>query len=138
MNYTREEIMNMDGQALNRAVAEQVMGYTIYHYDKDYEENCYFMLMNDEFDPVEPLDGRRKTEEEAWNDCPDFSGSISAAWEVVEKIGETWEVKVFNRNGWTCYISSSLDEGYNYRETGDTAPLAICRTALLATMEETP
>jgi hypothetical protein len=71
----------MTDSELNRALAE-LMGYTIYHYDKDYEENCYFMLMDTDFDPVEPDDGRRKTEERAWNDTPDYCTDPAASLEV--------------------------------------------------------
>ncbi|MFB6364497.1 hypothetical protein ACFCP7_10585 [Paenibacillus elgii] len=67
------------------------MNWQIYHYDKDFEERCYFMLVDENFDAIaadyaDPRNGERKTEAEAWDDCPDFSRDISAAWEVEAKI----------------------------------------------------
>lgn len=54
----------------------KLLGYTVYHYDKDYAKNCYFMLMDAEFDPVVTSSfraGERKTEDEAWSDAPGFT-----------------------------------------------------------------
>lgn len=47
----------------------QALGWSVYHYDKDVESRCYYMLMDHEFDPVVIFDGERKTEEEAWDDA---------------------------------------------------------------------
>lgn len=52
----------------------QALGYTIYHYDKDYRENCYYMLMDPNGDPViAGRSGERKTEAGAWDDAPNFT-----------------------------------------------------------------
>lgn len=74
----------------NAVVAEKVMGWHVYHYDKDIPECCYYMLMDEKFDPV--VDevgwnaGARETEQEAWNDNKSWTTDISAAWEVIEAL----------------------------------------------------
>ncbi len=49
----------------DRALA---LGYTMYHYDKDVESRCYFMLVDPDGDYS---DKERKTEAEAWEDFED-------------------------------------------------------------------
>jgi hypothetical protein len=55
-----------------------------------------------------------------------YSIAIFSAWMVVEKMGYPiiWQEPDF----WVCSFG-------NYRATADTAPLAICRAALLASLE---
>lgn len=67
-----------------------------------------------------------------------YSTDIAAAWEVVEKIAHNasnelarkqgfsyWQLNAYPDKGWACRIGSiSIN--------ADTAPLAICRVALLA------
>jgi len=90
---TRDEILAMKpGRELTKLVAIHVMKYQIYHYDKDRKENCYYMLVDEEgnavTDEIGLHAGERKTEEEAWDDCPKFSEDITAAWEAEAKIAE--------------------------------------------------
>lgn len=81
-----------DGRkALNRAIAER-LGYSVYHYDKGY--NDYYMLMDPSWNPAwESFTGirfsevskagiragERKTEAEAWLDAPDWTGDLELA-----------------------------------------------------------
>ena len=112
---TREEILAMKpGRELDALVATKVMGYKTPYNDSFIQVEDGMMHY---FDPSE---------------------NITAAWEVVEKVGQSAEVKVFNRSGWTCYISSNLDLGFNFRATGETAPEAIAKCCLLAVMEDKP
>lgn len=141
---TRDEIEAMPaGRELDRLVAEKVMGWSIYRYDKDIPENCYFMLVTEQYDPVtEDMGlraGERKTEEEAWNDNYHFSTDISAAWEVVEKIGEKrFDVEIMRRTDGryfaTCIkVGNPLkDRLFEVHAEAGAAPLAICKAALLA------
>jgi hypothetical protein len=70
------------------------------------------------------------------NFLPDYSGDMNAAWMVVEKLcNETGcdVVKVCKRDpevrgNWSCNF------GRGFEAFGETAPLAICRAALLAVM----
>ena len=74
--------------------------------------------------------------EGAWEGyvIPDYSTSISAAWEVVEKLGVNDFVHLSWMPGhklWTCSLDSTMFGGYiNLSVEADTAPLAICRAAL--------
>lgn len=141
---SREQILAMEpGRELDKLVAIHVMGYSMYHYDKDVEENCYYMLVDDELDPVAEWEsynirqGERKSEEEAWRDCPKYSESISSAWEVVGKMRKTHWVDISGGlklelvSPYTCQIGTYGVPGSLYAE-GDTAPEAICKASLLA------
>lgn len=69
------------------------------------------------------------------NFLPDYSGDMNVAWSVLEKHIKTSD-SVFNpfvektSKGFSCSF-----DGINYAWECETAPLAICRAALLAVME---
>jgi hypothetical protein len=78
----------------------------------------------------------------------DYSGNIAAAWKVVEKlnqkgmcvlVSELVPYRQFEENLSGCEITPLSDDEESEPETikasADTAPLAICRAALLAVME---
>ena len=80
----------------------KLLGYTVYHYDKDVGESCYYMLMTPDFEPVADLwhEGQRKTEAEAWNDMPQFSSDGNAMLllnDMLEELG--WEITLVYRCG---------------------------------------
>ena len=66
-----------------------------------------------------------------WDDeqpvYPEVSTSISAAWEVVEKL-RRHIFQLSDDEGWCCTFSM------RFNAKADTAPLAICRAALRATV----
>lgn len=139
---TREEILAKEpGPELDKLIAEHVMGWSIYRYDKDVPERCYYMLVDKSFDPV--VDGgywnagERKTEEEAWKDNRPFSTDISAAWEVVTHLmNDRKDVIVqcvsFEVNRlFDCAIYEHEEEVAVTSMLGS-APEAICKAALLA------
>lgn len=145
---TREKILSMPvGREMDKLIAIHVMGWQMYQYDKDIEENCYFMLVDDEFEPVAEWEGysvkqgERKTEEEAWRDNRKFSTDISAAWEVCEIFRE----KLFSKR--KRYMDElqrviSADRGLKNALIvwPDVfwwiSPSAICRAALLTTLQD--
>lgn len=71
--------------------------------------------------------------------CPHYSTDIAAAWEVAERvrltvtpaIGHGWEAAWCNASGSgeRNWVGTTNGRKWHY---GDTAPLAICRAALLA------
>ena len=69
-------------------------------------------------------------------DLPKYSASISAAWEVVEKLkAEGMTVDIQSRTpGWTVVVDELHDLGVEVR--APTAPLAICFAALKAVTGE--
>lgn len=140
MTLTREEILAMEpGPELDKLIAEHVMGWSIYRYDKDVPKRCYYMLVDKSFDSV--VDdgswnaGERKTEEEAWKDNRSFSTDISAAWEVVTQLKlNNWEFIIASEDDKidvTFYWDAHRMEGAIF---GGTAPEAICKAALLAVL----
>lgn len=62
---------------LNIKIAK-MLGYTMYHYDKDHPDKCYYELWDSQGEPV-VLRGERKTETEAWNDAPNWSEDVALA-----------------------------------------------------------
>ncbi|MCG7406759.1 hypothetical protein MH117_04955 [Paenibacillus sp. ACRRX] len=136
--YTREQILSMPvGRELNKLAATEVMGWLMYHYDKDVAENCYYVLVDEEFESVSnALDPECETEEEAWNHCPDFSGDIAAAWELVKILSKKYGVEVYENAG-----PSSECKLYPRGKTpihviSATTTEAITKAAILAMMEK--
>lgn len=104
MNYTQEQLRKIDA-----LVAEHIMGHEMEGFrikNKGVHDECgnWYPILT-----------------------PYYSTDISAAWEVVKKLG-TWPQvmeKAENYYKWTIgYI------GENYTGEADTAPLAICLAAL--------
>jgi hypothetical protein len=134
---TKEEILKMySGRELDILIAK-VMGYSVYHYDKDHPDNCYYMLVDEHFDQVAPYEGwrsgERKTEELAWEDCPEFSSDVSLAMELVEHLrrkGFGFSLRMDNIIWAELY---GLGLGY-FTCVGYTVPEAICKATLLASL----
>ena len=63
---------------------------------------------------------------------PNYSTDISDAWQVVEKFYSMGLNKYSNGKEWRAYLVADID-GKNADGLGvaDTAPLAICRAALI-------
>lgn len=125
MNLTREEIENMPaGREMDALVwmslNDQHPDLSMCRFvDGEYQPNSGYP-----FGHISP---------------PRYSTGISAAWEVVEKLhlmvrpsilSGNWVAMKFER----VYLSGKW-EGVG-EATADTAPLAICRAALLATLEK--
>ena len=75
---------------------------------------------------------------EHWHRYPDYSTSISDAWEVWEKLPMDSQGLLIAR----CSVANADEyqaaihvQGDAVWVSGDTAPLAICRAALISTME---
>jgi hypothetical protein len=129
------------GPELNALVATVVMGYTVYHYDKDHAANCYYMLMDVEFNPIvwmKDRAGERTTEAEAWADSPDFSHDWNAIRLIVDKLrADKFELKTnmsmdgygatFLRDWYTGAISTLHVTSYS-----DDLAHAVCLAALQA------
>ena len=64
-------------------------------------------------------------------DLPWFSTDIEAAWEVVGRLGEICEIQWHPQSepAWRAIIKLYGPDGW--AAYGDTAPLAICRAALM-------
>lgn len=68
-------------------------------------------------------------------DEPCYSTDISAAWQVVEKLRETWAIELHGREGvWNCLVEEGDEVTAHFIATAeaDTASLAICLAALKA------
>jgi hypothetical protein len=123
---TKDEIMNMSaGQEMDTLVAEKVMKF---HLDYEFADMLGAPTVKELGDKYDE-----------WGLLPLYSTEIDAAWEVVEKLKDRWGIVNIEyshsapiaRERWTAYFDIDFD---GFMGFGDTAPLAICRAALLATL----
>lgn len=131
---TKDEILNMPaGEELDTLVAEKVMGWRKEH-EKDWR------------DVWRGADGRYQHPTgryDGYEDREDFhtinwhpSESILWVWEVVEKFYSMKLDKYSNGEEWRCYLVTERDgKNVDANATADSAELAICRAALLTTLE---
>ena len=100
------------GPKLDALIAEKVMGWGHWD-DPDYPDAPY------------PMSG-------------DFAPSlkIGITWEVVEKLAPHWWLELYGGDGnWKAVLRSCRNKGVvpiRHSATATTAPLAICRAAILA------
>ena len=112
---TKDEIRNMPaGREMDELIAHKIMGY---------------------------IDGKKthQTAKGYWwstTHIPNYSSGISSSWEVVDEFYSMTLDKYSNGAEWICYIVGERDgKNTDGNSTADTAPLAICRAALLTTLE---
>ncbi len=109
-----------DLRKIDALVAEKVMGLTV-------REDPEYL---DEWEYVVPW---KRGRPDQWDRVPLYSSSIAAAWEVVEKLKrELGDLLLRNQGaGWLAnFYDESL--GLYHAEHGETAPVAICLSALAA------
>ncbi len=136
---TREAVLAMEaGAEMDALVATRVMGWTN---PTGFEARWHCNGVElDSLHAVEGGGGDYYQPDQAWQPSTD----IAAAWEVVEKCeqdGVWWKVcPVLDGNGGitTEKICIMTHHGNRFAASAPTAPLAICRAALLATLEPTP
>lgn len=91
----------MSDSEINIEVAKR-LGYSVYHYDKDYASQNYFTLMDETGEEVIlGRTGERKTAPEAWEDALEWSTNLNLAIDLVagmpvaiEKSGNDWKVVI--------------------------------------------
>lgn len=118
------------GRELDILIAEKVMGepkptYTHEHVDVFsivYSEGKSWCCYPDFF----------KGDICEWSPKP-FSSSILLAWEVVEKMGPSYELKAIHHPSGTVHRATFWRGMMGFPVEAETAPLAICRSALLTT-----
>ena len=123
---TNEEILKKPaGHELNKLIAEFVFGMKL---EKNHGfAGGYYWVGNGILFGEMPAQG-----------TPDYSTNISAAWEVAGKVAnEDSDLSVhitgeYPRGFWRCIFENAF---VNYDVTAETAPLAICRAALMAVMK---
>lgn len=117
---------------MDALVAERVLGLSLEHLPVVYEE------------------GNTEDGKDGWSGfvCPRcrrpadmldepcvkrYSTDIAAAWKVVEKINRMWAITRLPSEN--IYQAAFIDRAPLLEVAAETAPLAICRAALLAVME---
>lgn len=132
----RDEILNMPaGRDLDALIAEKVMGWTRETYWVATLTIATGQREDEERSGLMGPDGIRDVD-----NYPCYSDDIAAAWEVVEKLRYEYSITVETTRTRRQEILAGFFVPNSYKPTAravaDTAPLAICRAALLAAMEE--
>lgn len=142
---TRDEILNMPaGREMDVLISDKVFGMRL---EKNYGlAGGYYWVGNGVHFGERPA-----------NDVEEYSTDIAAAWKVVEKISEMllseklsapngYNYLTLSQLGYKTGYAASFDclfndnwyediTEYKFAARAETAPLAICRAALLAVME---
>jgi ABA sandwich protein len=114
---TNDEILNMPaGREMDALIAEKVMGHEV---KRD------VVMWREGNASLEPYS-------EGFTVLAHYSTDIGAAWEVVEKI-QTGELRLHEHKLLRTYYLAEFHEpgGSTFMVRAETAPLAICRAALL-------
>lgn len=140
---TRDEILQVGaGYELDRFIANKVMGWQETS-DAIYETRLdkSFVVAVDDFDVC---DGKRrvflqsKWRGEAWRWEPSIN--IADAWDIINKMIEDGTFINLGHGGLVWRVNISTRHLYERLEfmsvTAETAPLSICRAALIATLED--
>lgn len=145
MKLTREQIENMPvGREMDLAIVQEFMGLDIYdaiewlEWAWKYNELSYPCGFYDEFGVF------IVTAEGTMGKYFSPSTDIAAAWEVVDTFDRVfWDISIqsFTDNDgeiWEAYFHEYFPDssGRHGKGLALTAPLAICRAALIAMMEE--
>jgi hypothetical protein len=131
---TEEYVKNMPAsREMDKLIAERIMGLELWYGDPT------------GFDIPENIDYWR-TDTKDWNDelylrCPFYSDDIARAWEVLEKFYNNYSI-ILNYDDpltiesmkWYCELYAKGKPFVDYEVYSPTAPLAICRVALLVTL----
>jgi hypothetical protein len=129
---------DQDLEQLKRQVGTEVMGYSIYHYDKDFAENCYYMLMDREYDPVSMRyrENERPTEEAVWLDCPDFTSRLDAVRLMEDEIERRGLQELYSEI--LHYMCASFSDSFQMArwKVLRATPEQRCRAALRAVKGE--
>lgn len=144
----REYILNLpEGEEINNLVAEKVMGW--HKGVITFSDGSTFSGKEDWLDEKGRYMCGMKTDDRWYEDEEDFnllhwhpSESILWAWEVVEKLQDKFSFVLSyddppsdDEHKWNCEFFYKGDPAYIDHEVyAPTAPLAICRVALLCVM----
>ena len=128
----RDEIFNMPaGREMDRLIAEKVMGLSVYDGERKIVRYEGFHGQHKRTYTIPEIYVR--VSGVANYSCDSYSTDIKYAWKVVEKVGsidELHDVDIRTSiRGWYCIVFNSFD---SFEANAETAPLAICRAALLA------
>lgn len=135
---TRDEILNMPaGREMDALIAEKVMGKRVFCANEELGGIVSGSIVRQGVWQM-CEDGAMYDDRTVYAESiPHYSEGIAAAWEVVEKmqtIDAERPTEILRLpsvdNKWRVRFTTQIFPGW-----GDTAPLAICRAALLAAME---
>lgn len=124
---TEDEIRNLPaGREMDALVAQQLFGWMFIASN---------FVHNLEYGTMIPPNGWKR-DNFIPDECPHYSTDIAAAWEVVEKMRGMALAMTMGKgdDAYQCRIFDGriAPEAYRVLVSAETAPLAICRAALLA------
>lgn len=115
------------GKELDGLIADRVMYWNQNHEINECEDKWYSYCNICGYEP--------RFEKIIPGSCkgyPRYSVDISSAWEVVEKMGPSYELKSIHHSSGTVHRATFWRGMMGFSVEAETAPLAICRAALLA------
>lgn len=116
--FTQSKISKIEaGRTMDTLVAKRVFGLDVVA-----SSNGFYFENNGKFPGRAPL-----------LELPRYSTNIAAAWKVVENLTSDYEITITRATGYKvgCLFIVGASEDWIFSEA-ETAPLAICRAALLA------
>lgn len=126
------------GTNLDVLVAEKIMGF---EWDENNQRHKLLLWPDEEgtiaaFIFTDDHENQNQGKIEATY-LPRFSSNFAAAWSVVEKINQdnNMILQWYNPDGREAYFRVSFGFGITWTAQADTAPLAICRAALMYTVD---
>lgn len=85
------------------------LGYSIYHYNKDIEARCYYMLWEPDGTGVGLYpDNQHKTEEAAWQDAPKWDRDLNLALQLMEDV-PGFDLTLQDRKYWRFDVATAED-----------------------------
>ena len=129
------EIESLTGRDLNIKILEEIFGYKHYVGSAVPDEHVHFGANQEEVWLLEP-DVNHPFGKRVCRNCgdlPDYSEDIAAAWEVVGKMQEHGYPMILDNNDYRGHFDCGFytDDVTLIQAEAETAPLAICRAALL-------
>lgn len=116
---------------IDMAIAKH-RGWWVYHYNKDYEANCYYLLVDKEFDAVafDKDMGHRKTLEEALKDVPQITWSTGYAIDLLEEADVFYVIRRVSDYEYEVTLAKSQRARDRITVSAERMPLAICQAYL--------
>lgn len=143
-DLTREQILAMKpGRELDALVAEKVMGWKRRQCSV-FTDIQWLMSLDTDGQDVLGVTYRSDAAPIYWQGLPDYSTSIAAAWEVVEKVTEHFAARKHRTAEFGCHQFGRWWKAYwtqvvdtcppEWHARCDSLPEAICKASLLAVM----
>lgn len=135
---TKNEVEKLEAnEDTNEIIARVVMGLETFRAEGgEYMARFDFAVKGDWLYKLNPPPGEVIVVGWPFGYVKNYTGDISAAWQVVEKIGEfTLHHHVHHPDADNLWYATTVVNNAIAYASAETAPLAICRAALIAMLQ---